>query len=70
MGVTIVAPMLQTPTDGDTVSNNTPTFVWNAPSEAKGYQFQLDDDSNFANPELDVMTSNVALVVQPTSIVG
>ena len=46
-------PTLFTPDYNSTTSDDTPFFDWSSSSGAVDYQLQVDDDSSFANPEID-----------------
>ena len=53
-----VAPTLVSPANGATFTNtNTPTFSWNASTDAVDYEIMVDDNPNFASPEIhEVLT--------------
>jgi YVTN family beta-propeller protein len=59
------APDLYTPTNGDTISDSTPTFVWSEPVGAAGYQIQVNDDTTFASPEIDELPSDTTYTASP-----
>ncbi len=44
------SPALTSPDDGSTVTTNTPTFSWNAVTDAVEYEFAIDDDAAFGSP--------------------
>ncbi len=46
-------PVLVSPSNGDTLTDNTPTFDWNNVSDAVEYQIQVDNNSDFSSPVID-----------------
>ena len=55
-------PTLISPADGRATNDSTPTFDWSEASNANEYQLQVDNDSDFSSPEIDIRatTSNYA----------
>ena len=51
------APVLVAPADGSTSNTRTPLFDWNAASDATEYQLQVDNNSDFTSPVVDVTTT-------------
>ncbi|MEW6577707.1 MAG: M6 family metalloprotease domain-containing protein, partial [Chloroflexota bacterium] len=47
------APLLLSPADGSTTSNNTPTFTWEAVSGATSYRIQADNNADFSSPAIN-----------------
>jgi large repetitive protein len=47
------APELTAPEDAATDTTGTPTFSWESLPNAKDYQLQVDNDSDFTSPEVD-----------------
>ncbi len=54
------APSLSSPSNGSTISDTTPTFVWDSVSGAISYTIQVDDNSGFNSPEIDQTTSSTS----------
>jgi hypothetical protein len=54
------APSLSSPSNGSTISETTPTFVWDSVSGAISYTIQVDDNSGFDSPEIDQTTSSTS----------
>ncbi len=50
-------PILVAPADGSTTEDTTPRFGWSPVSTATSYRIQVDDNGDFASPELDTTTS-------------
>lgn len=46
-------PTLSSPTDGITITDNTPGFNWNSVSNASNYELLVDNNSNFSSPEIN-----------------
>jgi putative hemolysin len=51
-------PSLSSPSDGSTISDDTPTFSWGSVSGAASYRIQVDNNSTFSSPEIDTTTSS------------
>jgi len=49
-------PTLVSPTNGEVLSETTPLLDWNSVAGATQYQVQVDNNSNFFSPEIDVTT--------------
>ncbi len=54
------APSLSSPSNGSTISDTTPTFMWDSVSGAISYTIQVDDNSGFNSPEIDQTTSSTS----------
>jgi Mg-chelatase subunit ChlD len=52
------APMYSNIPDGAKISSETFSVSWLSVPGASAYHFQLDDDPNFASPEIDVITAD------------
>jgi serine protease AprX len=52
------APSLSSPSDGNTISDDTPTFSWGSVSGATSYRIQVDNNAGFSSPEIDTTTSS------------
>ena len=52
------APSLNTPGNGSSTCDTTPTFEWSAVSGATSYRLQVDDDPGFGSPEIDTTTAS------------
>jgi len=61
----LAAPQLIYPTDGSVVKDWKPPFEWNASSGAIEYKLQVDDDSDFSSPLIDITTGGTSYT--PTS---
>ncbi|MFB0517222.1 MAG: Ser-Thr-rich GPI-anchored membrane family protein, partial [Candidatus Neomarinimicrobiota bacterium] len=46
------SPILSTPPNGSTISDDTPTFDWSDPTYAVGYELMVDNESSFTSPEI------------------
>ena len=46
-------PTLLEPTNGATITDNTPSFDWNDPAGAARFRLQVDDSSDFSSPVVD-----------------
>jgi len=53
-------PGLSSPFNGDTTSDDTPTFRWDGVSGATWYRVQVDDDSDFDSPEINETTGGTS----------
>jgi hypothetical protein len=53
-------PDLSSPFNGDTTSDDTPTFRWDGVSGATWYRVQVDDDSDFDSPEINETTGGTS----------
>ena len=53
-------PTLVSPANGSSTSDRTPTFSWNAPSGATSYIIQIDNNSNFSSPLVNLAVSNTS----------
>ena len=47
------APTLSSPTNGSTITDNTPYFDWSDVNDASVYDLEVDNSSSFSNPEID-----------------
>ena len=56
----LAPPALNSPSDGTTTADHTPTFTWNAVAGATQYRLQVDDNAGFGNPEVDATTANTS----------
>jgi uncharacterized protein (TIGR02145 family) len=59
-------PTLSAPANGSTSNNNKPAFSWSSLSNATAYELMVDNNSNFASPEID-QTSLTTAGYTPTS---
>jgi len=48
-------PVLISPTDASTISDNTPTFNWEIASSSYEYQIQVDNNPDFPSSEIDTI---------------
>jgi uncharacterized repeat protein (TIGR01451 family) len=55
---TPATPSLVSPSNGATINNTTPIFDWNSASHATEYQLQVDNNSDFSSPEIDVTVAS------------
>ncbi|MFO7891378.1 MAG: FISUMP domain-containing protein [bacterium] len=46
-------PTLSSPSDGSTITDNTPTFDWVSVSNASYYELEVDNSSYFSSPEIN-----------------
>lgn len=67
----VIAPILISPNDDSTITENFPTFVWEQPnteSPVTNYQFYLDDELLFDNiPPSDTTTDDYIIFYDPLS---
>ncbi len=50
-------PTLVAPANGSVINDTTPTFRWNAASNANDYHVQIDNNADFSSPEKNFMTT-------------
>ena len=62
------APALTVPADGDLTTDTTPTFDWDEPSGASQYDLQVDNNSNFGSPEINLTNLNVSTHTPGTAL--
>ena len=46
-------PLLSSPSNGSTITDNTPYFDWSDVNDASVYELEVDNSSSFSNPEID-----------------
>jgi hypothetical protein len=51
-------PLLYSPGNGSTTTDNTPFFDWSGTSYSSRYQIMADNNSNFSSPEINIFTTN------------
>jgi hypothetical protein len=56
-------PTLLTPANSSITLTPTPTFTWSVVTGAVNYQFQIDKNSTFSSPDIDVLTPVANLTV-------
>ena len=56
-------PTLQSPGDGSTITDDTPTLEWSASSGATQYQVQVDNNPDFSSPVVDTTGPGTAYTV-------
>ena len=59
--VTLAPPELISPANGENLNDNTPFMDWNPTTGADNYDLQIDNDSDYSSPEVnvtDILTDN------------
>jgi len=61
------APTLSSPSNGSTISDDTPYFNWNDPTYAAGYHLQVDDYTSFSTPVIEQTNLSSSNYTTPSS---